>query len=75
MEILAVKYIGMGLCALGMLGAGIGAGIAAYGATQAVARNPQADSKIRLYAILGLAFAEIMGLLSFVLGIMILGGK
>ena len=75
MDLLAVKYIGMGLCALGMLGAGIGAGIASNGATQAIARNPSASSKISLFAILGLAFAEFMGLLAFVLGIMIMGGK
>lgn len=75
MEMIAVKYIGMGLCAFGILGAGIGAGIASSGATQALARNPSAESKIRLFAILGLIFAEFMGLLAFVLGIMIMGAK
>jgi F0F1-type ATP synthase membrane subunit c/vacuolar-type H+-ATPase subunit K len=38
-----------------------------------VARNPAAEDKIRKLAILGAVFAEFMGLLSFVLGIMIMG--
>lgn len=75
MEILAVKYIGMGLVALGMMGAAIGAGIIFGGAAQGIARNPSAEGAIRKIAILGVVFAEFMGLLSFVLGIMILGGK
>jgi len=75
MDILAVKYIGMGLVALGMMGAAIGAGLIFYGAAQGIARNPSAEGAIRKIAILGVVFAEFMGLLSFVLGIMILGGK
>jgi F-type H+-transporting ATPase subunit c len=75
MEILAVKYIGMGLVALGMMGAAIGAGIIFGGAAQGIARNPSAEGAIRKIAILGVVFAEFMGLLSFVLGIMIMGGK
>lgn len=75
MDLLAVKYIGMGLVALGMMGAAIGAGLIFSGAAQGIARNPSAEDKIRKIAILGVVFAEFMGLLSFVLGIMIMGGK
>jgi F-type H+-transporting ATPase subunit c len=75
MEMLALKYIGMGLVALGMMGAAIGAGMIFSGAAQGIARNPSAEGAIRKIAILGVVFAEFMGLLSFVLGIMILGGK
>ncbi len=75
MELLALKYIGMGLVALGMMGAAIGAGMIFSGAAQGIARNPSAEGAIRKIAILGVVFAEFMGLLSFVLGIMILGGK
>ncbi len=75
MEMLAIKYLGAGLVALGMLGAAIGAGIIFSGAAQGIARNPSAEDKIRKTAILGVVFAEFMGLLSFVLGIMIMGGK
>jgi F0F1-type ATP synthase membrane subunit c/vacuolar-type H+-ATPase subunit K len=72
-DIASLKFVGMGLAALGMLGAAIGAGIIFGGAAQGVARNPSAEGQIRKIAILGAVFAEFMGLLSFVLGIMIMG--
>ena len=73
-DIASLKFIGVGLVSLGMLGAAIGAGIIFGNAAQGVARNPSAESQIRKIAILGAVFAEFMGLLSFVLGIMILQG-
>ena len=75
MEMLALKYIGMGLVSLGMMGAAIAAGMIFSSSAQGIARNPSAEGAIRKIAILGVVFAEFMGLLSFVLGIMILGGK
>jgi F-type H+-transporting ATPase subunit c len=72
-DMVSLKFIGMGLVALGMLGAAIGVGLIFGNATQAVARNPGAEDKIRKLAILGAVFAEFMGLLAFVLGIMIGG--
>lgn len=69
----SLKFIGMGLVALGMAGAGIGAGIIFGNAAQGIARNPSAEGAIRKISILGVVFAEFMGLLSFVLGIMIMG--
>lgn len=71
MEGEALKFVGMGLVALGMLGAAIGIGLIFGGASQAIARNPSAEKSIRGIAILGAVFAEFMGLLAFVLGIMI----
>ena len=72
MEMEALKFIGMGLVALGMAGAGIGAGLVFNGAAQGVARNPAAEPKIFKMAILGAVFAEFMGLLSCVLGLLIM---
>ena len=72
MEMESLKFIGMGLSALGMLGAAIGAGLIFSGAAQGVARNPAAVGQIRGIAILGAVFAELMGLLSFVIGILIM---
>jgi len=66
-----IKFVGMGLVALGMAGAGIGVGLIFGNAAQGIARNPSAEDKIRKISILGVVFAEFMGLLSFVLGIMI----
>ena len=74
MEMQSLKFIGMGLSALGMLGAAIGAGIIFGNAAQGVARNPSAEGKIRGIAILGAVFAELMGLLSFVIGMIIMYG-
>lgn len=72
-DIASLKFIGMGLVALGMAGAAIGAGMIFANAAQGIARNPGAEDKIRKISILGVVFAEFMGLLSFVLGIMIMG--
>ncbi len=72
-DIASLKFVGMGLAALGMLGAAIGAGMIFGSAAQGVARNPSAVGQIRNIAILGVVFVEFMGLLSFVLGIMIMG--
>jgi F-type H+-transporting ATPase subunit c len=69
----SLKFIGMGLVSIGMLGAAIGAGMIFSSAAQGIARNPSAEGQIRKIAILGAVFAEFMGLLSFVLGIMIMG--
>ena len=62
-DIASLKFVGMGLAA----------GLIFGGAAQGVARNPSAVGQIRNIAILGVVFAEFMGLLSFVLGIMIMG--
>ncbi len=70
-DITSLKFIGMGLAALGMAGAAIGVGMIFSGATQGIARNPGAEDKIRAISIFGVVFAEFMGLLSFVLGILI----
>jgi F-type H+-transporting ATPase subunit c len=72
MEMEALKFLGMGLVALGMAGAAIGVGLIFSAAAQGVARNPVAEPKIFKMAILGAVFAEFMGLLSFVLGILIM---
>lgn len=74
MELEAMKFIGMGLAALGMLGAAIGAGLIFGNAAQGIARNPNAEGKVRTIAILGAVFAELMGLLSFVVAMIIMYG-
>lgn len=71
-DIASLKYIGMGLVAFGMAGAAIGAGMIFANAAQGIARNPSAEAAIRKTAILGVVFAEFMGLLSFVIGILIM---
>lgn len=68
----AFKYIGVGLLALGMLGAAIGVGSIFAAFVSGIARNPSAQGKMFTPAIIGAAMAEAMGLFAFVLAIMII---
>lgn len=71
MEGVALKFIGMGLAAFGMLGAAIGVGLVFSALLQGIARNPGAQKQMMTPAFIGAAFAEFMGLLAFVVAIMI----
>ncbi|MGE0251266.1 MAG: F0F1 ATP synthase subunit C [Dongiaceae bacterium] len=72
MEIAAAKMIGAGLAMFGMIGAGIGIGIIFGGFLGAAARNPSTIPQIRVMTFIGAAFAELLGLLCFVVGILLL---
>jgi F-type H+-transporting ATPase subunit c len=62
--------LGAGLAALGVLGPGIGIGILAGMASSAIGRNPDAAGQIRGLAIILAAFAEGLGVLAIVVGIL-----
>jgi len=64
--------LGAGLAALGVLGPGIGIGILAGMAASAIGRNPDAAGQIRGLAIILAAFAEGLGVLAIVVGILAL---
>ena len=64
--------VGAGIAVLGAIGAGIGIGIATGKAVEAVARQPEADSKIMKNLILGRALAEATAIYGFVIAIMII---
>jgi F-type H+-transporting ATPase subunit c len=68
-----LKYVGMGLCALGFFGAAIGVGNVFSALLQGIARNPSAKSQLMAPAFVGAAFAELMGLLAFVVVFIIKG--
>lgn len=63
--------IGAGIAALTGIGAGIGIGIATGKATDAVARQPEADGKIRTSLILGCALAEATAIYGFIIALLI----
>ena len=63
--------IGAGIAALACIGAGIGIGIATSKAAEAVARQPEAESKITKILLLG-ALAEATAIYGFVIGILII---
>ena len=64
--------LGAGIAALARIGAGIGIGIAAGKATEAVARQPEAESKITKLLLLGGALAEATAIYGFVVAILII---
>ena len=64
--------IGAGIAVLTGIGAGIGMGIATGHASDAVARQPEAESKISKLLILGCALAEATAIYGFVIAILII---
>lgn len=64
--------IGVGIAVLTGFGAGIGIGIATSKATEAIARQPEAESKIMKILIFGCALAESTAIYGFVTGILII---
>jgi F-type H+-transporting ATPase subunit c len=64
---LGLKYVGKGLLALGALGAAIGVGNVFSAYLSGVARNPSAGDRMFAGAMIGAAFAEALGLISFVM--------
>ena len=68
-----------GLIALGAavavitgIGAGLGLGMATSKAVDAIARQPEADSKITTALLLGCALAEATAIYGFVIGLLII---
>jgi F-type H+-transporting ATPase subunit c len=72
-DMMALKFVGMGLATLGMLGAALGVGKVFGALLDGIARNPSAKGQLMVPAFIGAAFAEFMGLLAFVVAIMISG--
>lgn len=64
--------IGAGIAVLSGLGAGIGIGLATSKAVDAIARQPEAESKISKNLILGCALAEATAIYGFIIGLLII---
>ncbi len=56
---------------LGAIGPGIGIGLLAAGALEAIGRNPEAEGKIRTNMILAVAFAEAVAIYALVVALII----
>lgn len=67
-----MEAIGAGLAALGVIGPGIGIGILTGLSTSAIGRNPDATAQIRATFIIGAAFAEGLGVLAVVIGLLVI---
>lgn len=72
MEGMALKYIGAGLMAAGMLGAAIGVGSVFAALISGIARNPSAEGKLKPLAFIGAGLAEAMGLFAFIIAIILI---
>ena len=64
--------IGAAVAVLTGVGAGIGIGIATGKAADAIARQPEAESKISKTLILGCALAEATAIYGFIIGLLII---
>ena len=64
--------LGAGIAALAGIGAGVDIGIATGKAVDAVARQPEADSKISKNLLLGCALAEATAIYGMVVAILII---
>ena len=69
---LTLLAIGAGIAVFTGLGAGIGIGYATSKATEAVARQPEADGNVSKLLLLGSALAEATAIFGFVVGLLII---
>jgi F-type H+-transporting ATPase subunit c len=73
MDAAATQLLAAGI-AMGFatIGPGIGIGLLTSGATQAIARQPEASGDVRTVFIIGLALAEALALYAFVIAIILI---
>ena len=64
--------LGAGIAALGTLGTAFSQGYACSKAVEAVARNPEAENKIRTMLIVGDAIAETSAIYSLIIAILLI---
>ena len=64
--------LGAGIAALGTLGTAFSQGYACAKAVEAVARNPEAENKIRTMLIVGDAIAETSAIYSLIIAILLI---
>jgi len=73
MEVESAKLLGAALAmGLGALGPGIGLGLLASKALEAIGRNPEAQGKIQTTMILAIAVTEAVAIYALVIALMIL---
>lgn len=72
MDPVSAKTLGMALAVgLGVIGPGIGLGILAGKALEAIGRNPEASSTIQTTMFIGIAFTEALAIFALVVGFII----
>jgi len=72
MDMVSLKFIGVGFMAIGMLGAALGVGNIFSSLLNSIARNPSATEQLQRMAFIGAGLAEAMGLFSFVIAMLLI---
>jgi F-type H+-transporting ATPase subunit c len=73
MDAEALKTLAAGLAiGLGTIGPGIGIGLIGSKAMEAMGRNPEAAGTVQTNMILGIAFAESMGIFALVIALLLM---
>jgi F-type H+-transporting ATPase subunit c len=69
----AAKLLGAGLAmGLGAIGPGVGIGLIASGALNAMGRNPEVSGELRTNMILGIVFAESVAIYALVVALILI---
>ena len=72
MDIESTKTLGMAIAVgFGVLGPGIGVGLIAASALDAIGRNPEAAGKIQPLMFTGIVFAEALAIFALVVGFIV----
>jgi F-type H+-transporting ATPase subunit c len=69
---IGLKAVGAGLAMVGALGPGIGIGLLAQGAMQAIGRNPDAAGLVQTNMILAIVFTEAIAIYALVVSLLII---
>lgn len=72
MDVEAARALAAGIAMFGMLGPGIGIGVLAFGAMQAIGRNPEATPLIQTNMILAIALTEAIGIYALVVALVLI---
>ena len=73
MDAEAAKLLGAGLAiGLGAIGPGVGIGLLASGALNAMGRNPEVSGELRTNMILGIVFAESIAIYALVVALILI---
>ena len=71
-DVTTIKSIGAGLTiGIGTIGPGIGIGLIAARAVEAIGRNPEAQGRIQQMMILGIAFTEALAIFALLFAFII----
>jgi F-type H+-transporting ATPase subunit c len=72
MEMEALKYVGAGIAACGMIGSGIGLGIIFGNFFNAVARQPAMEKSLKATLFIGMALVEAIALFAFAIAALLI---